>query len=162
MEVTQFTYFQQVGGEEVRPVAAEITYGLERLASYIQGTSDVYSIRWTDAVTYGDVFRKAEYEHSRFAFELASPALLTRHFDEYEGEARRLLEAGVVLPSYDYVLKCSHTFNLLDARGAIAPAQRAAYLGRMQRLTREAARLFVQQRQEMGFPLLGTGASAHA
>ncbi len=155
MEITQFTYFQQVGGEEVRPVAAEITYGLERLASYIQGTDDVYSIRWVGDITYGDIFRKAEYEHSKFAFELADPELLRQHFDQYESEARRLLEAGVVLPAYDYVLKCSHTFNLLDARGAIALAQRASYMGRMQRLTRQAARMYVEQRAAMGFPLGG-------
>ena len=162
MEITQFTYFQQVGGQEVRPVAAEITYGLERLASYIQGTRDVYSIRWTDGVTYGDVFRTAEYEHSRFAFELADTALLRRHFDDYEGEARRLLGEGLCLPAYDYVLKCSHSFNLLDARGAIAPAQRAAYIGRMQGLTRKAAAIFLEQRATMGFPLVrgGVGDSA--
>ena len=155
MEITQFTYFQQVGGEEVRPVAAEMTYGLERLASYIQGTDDVFSIRWTQRLQYGDLFRQAEYEHSKYSFELSDPDLLRRHFDEYEGEARRLLEAGLVLPAYDHVLKCSHTFNLLDARGAIAPAQRASYMGRMQRLTREAARLFIAQRQALGFPLGG-------
>jgi len=156
MEITQFTYFQQVGGQEVRPVAAEITYGLERLASYIQGTPDVYSIRWSGAVTYGDVFRKAEYEHSKFAFELSNAEMLRRHFDDFEGEARRLLQAGLCLPAYDYVLKCSHSFNLLDARGAIAPAQRAAYIGRMQALTRRAAAIFADQRQAMGFPLLRT------
>ena len=155
MEITQFTYFQQVGGEEVRPVAAEMTYGLERLASYIQGTDDVFSIRWTEGLRYGDLFRQAEYEHSKYGFELSDPDLLRRHFDEYEGEARRVLEAGLVLPAYDNVLKCSHTFNLLDARGAIAPAQRASYMGRMQRLTREAARLFIAQRQALGFPLGG-------
>lgn len=159
MEITQFTYFQQVGGQEVQPVAAEITYGLERLASYIQGTRDVYSIRWTEGVTYGDVFRRAEYEHSRHAFELADTELLRRHFEEYFHEARRLLADGLCLPGYDHVLKCSHTFNLLDARGAIAPAQRASYMGRMQRLTRQAAKLFIEQRQALGFPL-GGGAGA--
>ena len=155
MEITQFTYFQQVGGEEIRPVAAEITYGLERLTSYIQGTPDVYSIRWVGELTYGEVFRRAEQEHSRFAFELSDPDLLRRHFDEFEGEAARLLAAGVVLPAYDYILKCSHTFNLLEARGAVALAQRAAYIGRMQRLTRQAARLWLEQRAEMGHPLGG-------
>ncbi len=160
MEITQFTYFQQVGGQEVRPVAAEITYGLERLASYIQGTPDVYSIRFAAGVTYGDIFRKAEFEHSRFAFELSDPTLLRRHFDDYEGEARRLLAADLCLPAYDYVLKCSHTFNLLDARGAIAPAQRAAYIGRMQVLTRQAATIYARQREGMGFPLLAAGSRA--
>ena len=160
MEITQFTYFQQCGGEEVRPVAAEITYGLERIASYIQDCRDVFSIRWVGDVTYGEVFRQAEREHSRFAFELSDPELLRRHFDEYEAEAGRLLAAGVVLPAYDCVLRCSHTFNLLDARGAIARAQRAAYIGRMQQLTRRAARLWVEQRRELGFPLGGAEGGA--
>ncbi len=162
MEITQFTYFQQCGGEEVRPVAAEITYGLERLASYIQDRRDVFSIRWLDGLTYGEVFRQAEREHSRYAFELSDPDLLRRHFDEYEAEAARLLRAGVVLPAYDFVLKCSHTFNLLEARGAIAVAQRAAYIGRMQRLTRQAAGLWILQRRELGFPLCGGEARAGA
>ena len=157
LEITQFTYFQQVGGLEVRPVAAEITYGLERIAGFIQGAPDVFAIRWVDGITYGEVFRRAEYEHSRFAFDLADPELLRRHFDEYEREAERLLEAELCLPAYDYILKCSHTFNLLEARGAVAPAQRALYLGRMQRLTRRAAALWVAQREAAGFPLLQAG-----
>jgi glycyl-tRNA synthetase alpha chain len=162
MEITQFTYFQQVGGEEVRPVAAEITYGLERIASFIQGTEDVYGIRWVDGVTYGEIFRRAEYEHSKFSFELADVELLRRHFEEYEGEAQRLLEQGLCLPAYDYILKCSHTFNVLDARGAVAPAQRASYMARMQRLTRQAARIYTEQRRAAGFPLLAAGAWAEA
>ncbi len=160
MEITQFTYFQQCGGLEVRPVAAEITYGLERLAMFVQGVADVFQIRWLDGITYGDIFRRAEYEYSAYAFELADADLLRRHFDEYEQEAQRLLAAGLCEPGYDYLLKCSHTFNLLDARGAVAVAQRAAYIGRMQRLAREAAALFVHQREEAGFPLLGEGGSA--
>jgi glycyl-tRNA synthetase alpha chain len=148
MEITQFTYFQQVGGLEVRPVAAEITYGLERLASYIQGTEDVFSVRWVEGTTYGDIFRRAEYEHSRYAFEVSDAELLRRHFDEYEAEAARCFDAELVLPGYDYVLKCSHTFNLLDARGAIGLAQRAAYVGRVRDLARRAATLYVRQRRE--------------
>lgn len=154
MEITQFTYFQQMGGQEVRPVAAEITYGLERIAAYIQGAPDVYGIRWVDGVTYGDVFRRAEYEHSRYAFELSDSAMLQRHFDEFEAEARRLLTEGLCLPAYDFILRCSHTFNLLDARGAIALAQRAAYISRVQQLARQAAAVFSAQREEAGFPLL--------
>jgi glycyl-tRNA synthetase alpha chain len=155
MEITQFTYFQQVGGLEVRPVAAEITIGLERLASFIQGAPDVQSVRWAPGITYGEVFGRAEYEHSKYSFELADPALLRRHFDEFESEARRLFAAGLCLPGYDFLLKCSHTFNVLEARGAVAPAQRAAYIGRMQRLARQAAVLYLRQREEAGFPLLG-------
>ena len=162
MEITQFTYFQQCGGQEVRPVAAEITYGLERLAMFVQGARDVFAIRWAGDLTYGDVFRQAECEFSRYAFEVSDPVLLRQHFDAYEGEARRVLDAGLCLPAYDFILKCSHTFNLLDARGAVAVAQRAAYIGRMQRLSRQAAALFVRQRTEAGFPLLRRGASPAA
>lgn len=154
MEITQFTYFQQIGGQEVRPVAAEITYGLERIASYIQDAPDIYAIRWVGDLTYGDVFRRAEYEHSKYAFEFSDAEMLRRHFEEYETEARHLLEAGLCLPAYDCILKCSHTFNLLDARGAVALAQRAAYIGRVQRLARQAAAAFLAQREQAGFPLL--------
>jgi len=154
MEITQFTYFQQMGGQDVRPVAAEITYGLERIASYIQNAADVYGIRWVGDLTYGDVFRRAEYEHSKHAFELSDPEMLRRHFEEYAGEAQRLLQAGVCLPAFDCILKCSHTFNLLDARGAIALAQRSAYIGAVQRLAKAAAEVFVAQREQAGYPLL--------
>jgi glycyl-tRNA synthetase alpha chain len=157
MEITQFTYFQQVGGYEVRPVAAEITYGLERLASYIQGCDDVFSIRWTDGVTYGDIFRRAEYEHSRYSFETADVDLLRRHFEEWEAEARRALEDGLTLPAYDCVLKCSHTFNQLEARGAVSPAQRAAYIARVRDLARRCAAAHLAQREAAGFPLLRGG-----
>jgi glycyl-tRNA synthetase alpha chain len=157
MEITQFTYFQQVAGLEVRPVAAEITIGLERLASFIQGAPDVFSVRWTDELTYGDVYKRAEYEHSAYAFEVADVDLLRRHFDECEAEARRALARGLPLPAYDYVLKCSHLFNLLEARGAVAPAQRAAYLERVRALARQAAAAWLAGREAAGFPLLRRG-----
>jgi glycyl-tRNA synthetase alpha chain len=158
MEITQFTYFQQVGGLEVRPVAAEITIGLERLASFIQGVPDVFAVEWLPGLTYGDVYRRAEYEQSVYALETANADLLRRHFDDYEGEAGRALQRGLVAPAYDCVLKCSHLFNVLDARGAIAPAQRAGYMERMRALTRRAAAAYIDVRQEMGFPLLKGGA----
>jgi glycyl-tRNA synthetase alpha chain len=154
MEITQFTYFQQVGGLEVRPVAAEITIGLERLASFIQGVPDVFAVQWLPGLTYGDVYRRTEYEQSVYALELADADLLRRHFDESEAEAGRALARGLVAPAYDFVLRCSHLFNVLDARGAVAPAQRAAYMDRMRGLTRRAAAAYLKVREEMGFPLL--------
>lgn len=153
-EVTQFTYFQQVGGLETRPVSVEITYGLERLATYIQGKDDVFQVEWAPGIRYGDVRRDAEREHSAYAFEASDPEQLARWFDDYEREAGRCLEAGLVLPAYDYVLKCSHTFNLLEARGVIAVTQRTHYLGRVRRLARRVAEAYVRQREERGFPLL--------
>ena len=125
MEITQFTYFQQVGSQDIKPVASEITYGLERLAMYIQGVENVYDIQWTDDYTYGDVFHQNEYEQSVYAFDLSDEALLFDLFDKYEKEAVRVIDKGYVHPAYDYVLKCSHTFNLLDARGAISVSLRA-------------------------------------
>lgn len=139
MEITQFTYFQQVGGEDCRPVSVEITYGTERLAMYLQGVENVYDLQWVKGFTYGDVFHRNEVEQSRYNFELADVPRLVRLFDEYESEAKRLLESGAVLPGYDYVLKCSHTFNLLDARGALSVSERAAYIGRVRALARLTA-----------------------
>ena len=146
MEITQFTYFQQVGSQDVRPVASEITYGLERLAMYIQGVENVYDIQWTDDYTYGDVFHQNEYEQSVYAFDLSDEKLLFDLFDKYEKEAVRIIEKGYVHPAYDYVLKCSHTFNLLDARGAISVSQRAAFIGRVRRLARLCAECYLKQR----------------
>ncbi len=149
MEVTQFTYFQQVGGFDCRPVPAEITYGLERLAMYIQGVDSVYDLVWvandegTPAYTYGDVFKRNEYEYSRHNFELADTAMLYRLFDTYEAECRRVLDAGAPLPAYDYVLKCSHAFNLLDARGAIAVAERVSFIGRVRALAKGCCEAYV-------------------
>lgn len=154
MEVTQFTYFQQVGGFDLRPVSAEITYGIERLAMYMQGVDTVFDLQWVGDVTYGDVFHQNEVEQSHYNFERADTAMLFRLFDAYEGEANRVLAAGFVLPAYDYVLKCSHTFNLLSARGAISVTERTGYISRVRSLARQAAAGYLAQRQKLGFPLL--------
>ena len=154
MEITQFTYFQQVGGQDVKPVSVEITYGLERLAMYIQGVENVYDIAWTDDVTYGDVFHQNEFEQSSYAFDLSDEKLLFDLFDKFEAEAVRVIEAGYVHPAHDYVLKCSHTFNLLDARGAISVSQRTAFIGRVRKLARLCAEAYLAQREELGYPLL--------
>ena len=136
MEVTQFTYFQQVGGLDCKPVLGEITYGLERLAMYLQGKESVYDLVWAPGVTYGNVYHQNEVEQSRYNFELSNSEMLFRHFTEFEGEAKRLIEAGLPLPGYEMVMKCSHTFNLLDARGAISVTERAAYIGRVRELAK--------------------------
>jgi glycyl-tRNA synthetase alpha chain len=155
MEITQFTYFQQVGGLDCRPVAAEITYGLERLAMFIQKKDNVFDVEWVKGITYGDVFHQFEVEHSRYNFEESDPETLFSLFDTYERTARRLLEKELVLPAYDYILKCSHTFNLLDARGAISVTERTSFIGRVRALARECAQAYVKQREKLGFPLLG-------
>ena len=154
MEITQFTYFQQVGSQDVKPVSVEITYGLERLAMYIQGVENVYDIAWTDDVTYGDVFHQNEFEQSTYAFDLSDEALLFDLFDKYEAEAVRVISAGHVHPAHDYVLKCSHTFNLLDARGAISVSQRTAFIGRVRKLARLCAEAYLAQREALGYPML--------
>ena len=157
MEITQFTYFQQVGNIECELETGEITYGLERLAMYIQEVDSVYDLKWNDKITYGEVFNKAEYENSMYAFELCDADMLFNLFDIYEKEALRLMENGLVIPSYDYVLKCSHAFNTLDARGAIGVSQRASFIGRVRNMAKTVAETFVKQREEMGFPLLKDG-----
>jgi len=154
MEVTQFTYFQQVGSIDLNPISVELTYGLERIAMYLQGVNSVYDLIWTGDVTYGDVHHKGEYEHSVYNFEQADVAMLWQLFESYEKEARRLLEQGLVLPGYDYCLKCSHAFNLLEARGAISVTQRTAYIARIRDLARRAAEAYTAQREEMGYPLI--------
>ncbi len=154
MEVTQFTYFQEVGGLACKPVLGEITYGLERLAMYLQGRESVYDLVWTPGVTYGDVYHQNEVEQSRYNFELANAELLFRHFSEFEAEARRLMDAQCVLPAYEMVLKASHTFNLLDARGAISVTERAAYIGRVRALARAVAQAYFDSREKLGFPML--------
>ncbi|MFA6076210.1 MAG: glycine--tRNA ligase subunit alpha [Negativicutes bacterium] len=154
MEITQFTYFQQVGSLDCNPVAVEITIGLERLAMYMQGVENVYDLQWTDGVSYGDVFWQNEYEHSLYTFELSDAAMLFELFDKYEHEAARIIDKGAVLPAYDYVLKCSHAFNLLDARGAISVSARAGYIGRVRVLARKCAQVYVEQREKLGFPLI--------
>jgi glycyl-tRNA synthetase alpha chain len=136
MEVTQYTYFQKMGGFDLDPISLELTYGLERLAMYLQKVESVYDLTWVEGVTYGDVYLQSEVEYSRFNFEESDSELVARHFDDYEQECRRLLAAGLVLPAYDLTLKCSHQFNLLDARGAIGVNQRAEYIGRVRALAR--------------------------
>ena len=157
MEITQFTYFQQVGGIECELETGEITYGLERLAMYIQDVDSVYDLQWNDKITYGDVFKKQEYENTMYAFEECDSEMLFNLFDIYEKEAIKLMEKGLVIPAYDYVLKCSHAFNTLDARGAVGVSQRASFIGRVRNMSRNVAAAFVKQREEMGFPLLKRG-----
>lgn len=154
MEITQFTYFQQVGSIDVEAVSVEITYGLERIAMYIQEKENVYQICWAGELSYGEIFRQAEVEHSVYCFEEADIAMLFTLFGMYAKEAQRLLEKGLVLPGYDQVLKCSHTFNLLDARGAISVAERTGYIGKVRTLARLCAQSYLAQRAELGFPLL--------
>jgi len=153
MEVTQFTYFQEVGSLACRPVLGEITYGLERLAMYLQGKESIYDLVWTPGVSYGDVYHQNEVEQSRYNFELSNPELLFRHFGEFEAEARRLIEAQCVLPAYEMVMKSSHAFNLLDARGAISVTERAAYIGRVRALARAVAQAYYESRERLGFPM---------
>ena len=157
MEITQFTYFQQVGGIECELETGEITYGLERLAMYIQEVDSVYDLKWNNEITYGDIFKHAEYENSMYAFEECDADMLFNLFDIYEKEGLKLMEKGLVIPAYDYVLKCSHAFNTLDARGAVGVSQRASFIGRVRNMSRNVAAAFVKQREEMGFPLLKKG-----
>ncbi len=154
MEVTQFTYFQVVGGLAAKPVTSEITYGVERLASYIQGVDSVYDLVWGNGVKYGDIFKEPEYEHSKYSFEESDQTMLLNFFNEYEAEAKRLMKLGLVHPAYDYILKCSHTFNLLDARGAVSVTERAGYMHRIRNMAHGIARAFVAEREKLGFPLL--------
>ena len=154
MEITQFTYFQQAGSLDLQPITVEITYGLERIAMYLQKVDSVYSIAWNREITYGEIFHQAEVEFSAFNFEEANVDGLVHFFDTYETEALKLLDKGLILPAYDYCLKCSHTFNLLDARKAISVAERTRYIGRIRNIARKVAVQYTEQRQEMGYPLL--------
>ena len=170
MEVTQYTYFQQVGGLDCKPVLGELTYGLERLAMYLQGKDNIFDIVWVDGaemtastqvltrastpVLYGDVFHQNEVEQSKYNFELANAEILFEHFNQFEAEAKRLMEAQCVLPAYEMVMKCSHTFNLLDARGAISVTERAAYIGRVRNLARAIAQAYYESREKLGFPMV--------
>ena len=154
MEITQFTYFQQVGGLECKPVTSEITYGIERLASYIQEVDSVYDLEWTKGVKYGEIFVQPEFEHSVYSFEVSDQEMLLSLFDTYEKEAKICIEKQLVHPAYDLVLKCSHTFNLLDARGAVSVTERAGYLSRIRNMARDIAKSFVEEREKLGFPLL--------
>ena len=154
MEITQFTYFQQAGSLDLHPITVEITYGLERIAMYLQKVENVYHLAWNEEVSYGQIFHQAEVEFSKFNFEEANVEALINFFDTYESEAHTLVGKGLILPAYDYCLKCSHTFNLLDARKAISVAERTRYIGRIRNIARQVAMQYTEQRKEMGYPLL--------
>lgn len=154
MEITQFTYFQQIGGLEANPVAVELTYGIERLASYIQDKENVFDLEWSTGVTVHDIFYQPEYEHSKYAFETSNTQTLFELFTLYEQEAKATVEKDLVFPAYDYVLKCSHVFNLLDAKGAISVTERTGYIARIRNLARHISRKYVAERERLGFPML--------
>ncbi len=154
MEITQFTYFQQCGGIDLKPIPGELTYGIERIAMYIQGVDNVYDLDWGGGLKYGDVHHQTEVEFSTYNFEEADTGMMLQLFDMFEKECIRLAERELVFPAYDYVLKCSHSFNMLDARGAISVTERAHYIGRVRNLSKLCAELYVAQREKMGFPLL--------
>lgn len=159
MEVTQFTYFQQCGSIDLDPVSVELTYGLERICMYIQGIDNVFDIKWNEQFSYRDIHHRSEIEFSHYNFNIADIELHFKLFDLYEKECLSILEynkANIVLPAYDYVLKCSHVFNMLDARGAISVTERVGYITRVRNIARKCAEKFVQIREEMGFPLLKT------
>ena len=162
MEVTQFTYFQEVGSLPCKPVLGEITYGLERLAMYLQGKENVFDLVWTDQVTYGDVYHQNEVEQSKYNFEQASVNWLFQQFNDYEAEAKRLMLVDLPLPAYEMVMKCSHAFNLLDARGAISTTERAAYIGRVRNLARLVAQSYYDSRERLGFPMCRDGGGGAA
>lgn len=154
MEVTQFTYFQQVGGIDMDLVPAELTYGLERIAMFVQKVDSVYDLTWVDEVKYGDIHHRSEVEQSTYNFDLSDAAMLFKLFDLYEAEAKSVIATGNVLPAYDYVLKCSHTFNLLDARNAISVTERTGYISRVRALASLCAEGYARQREAMGYPLM--------
>ena len=153
MEITQFTYFQQVGGLDCKPITGEITYGIERLAMYLQGVENIYDLKWTDTLLYRDVFLQNEREQSIYNFEQSDAAWLLDQFTQFEVQAKRLMEAQLALPAYEMVLKCGHAFNLLDARGAISVTERAAYIGRIRNLARSIAQSYFDSRERLGFPM---------
>ena len=154
MEITQFTYFQMAGSIELHPISVELTYGLERIAMYLQGVDNVYDLQWNADIRYGDVHHQQEIEQSTYNFEKADVPVLFDLFSKYEAESRRQIEDGLVLPAYEYCLKCSHTFNLLDARGAISVTERTGYIARIRNLARMSAEAYLKQRENMGYPLL--------
>ncbi len=153
MEVTQFTYFQQVGGIDCKPITGEITYGLERLAMYIQGKESLFDLEWTPGVTYRDVFHQNEVEQSTYNFEHSDVTFLLQAFGEYEKMSKHLMDNQLALPAYEQLLKAGHTFNLLDARGAISVTERAAYIGRIRNLARAVAQSYLESRARLGFPM---------
>ncbi|WP_461209536.1 glycine--tRNA ligase subunit alpha [Desulfocurvus sp. DL9XJH121] len=154
MEITQFTYFQQVGGIDLSPVSVEITYGLERICMYLQEKESVYDLSWNGNVTYGHVYHQNEVEQSRYNFDLSDQDMLLKLFDMYEKECQALCGQRLPWPAYDYCLKCSHSFNLLDARGAISITERMAYILRVRSMAQKIAHLYAEQREEMGYPML--------
>jgi len=156
LEITQFTYFQQSGGIDLSPISAEITYGLERIGTYIAQVDSIYDLQWSENVTYRDIRYWEEVEFSKYNFERANLEMLFNLFSQYEKEAARLLELDLVLPAYDYCLKCSHTFNLLDSRGAISVTERVGIIGRVRRLACEVARKYLEGREKQGFPLMAS------
>ena len=161
MEITQFTYFQQAGSIELSPVSVELTYGLERISMYLQGVDNVYDLKWNDHISYGDVHHQQEVEQSTYNFEKADVSMLLDLFNRYEAESLRVIKDNLVLPAYEYCLKCSHTFNLLDARGAISVTERTGYIGRIRNLARACSKAYLKQRESMGFPLLNKIAYRH-
>ncbi|RMH07454.1 MAG: glycine--tRNA ligase subunit alpha [Nitrospirae bacterium] len=154
MEITQFTYFQEAGGHELDPITAELTYGIERIAMYLQEVDNVFDLVWADGVTYGDLFHEAEVQFSRYHFDQADVEMIKRTFEAFEEECRRLLAEQLVLPAYDYCMKTSHLFNILDARGALSVAERTGYIARVRALARGCASAYVDRRAALGFPLL--------
>jgi glycyl-tRNA synthetase alpha chain len=175
MEVTQFTYFQQVGGLDCKPVLGEITYGIERLAMYLQGVENVYDLVWTEweengpsgepvkkTLSYGDVFHQNEVEQSTYNFEHTNAELLFQAFNNHESEAKRLIDLALTLPAYEQIMKASHSFNLLDARGAISVTERAAYIGRVRTLSRLVAQAYYDSREKLGFPMAPKSAEVDA
>lgn len=154
MEITQFTYFQLAGSIELKPISVELTYGLERIAMYLQKIDNVFQLKWNDKITYGDVYHRQEVEQSIYNFEKADVDMLQKLFGMYEKEAARIIKEALVLPAYECCLKCSHIFNLLDARGAISVTERTGYIGRIRNLARSCAHTYLKQREDMGYPLL--------
>lgn len=154
MEITQFTYFQQCGGIDCKPVCGEITYGIERIAMFIQEVDSVYDIEWVDGITYGDVYHQNEVDYSTYNFQVSNEQMLFKLFEMYEKETADVIAAGLVQPAYDYALKCSHTFNLLDARGAISVTERQSYIARVRELAKMCANAYVEQRKKLGYPML--------
>ena len=153
MEITQFTYFQQVGGITCKPITGEITYGLERLAMYIQNVDSVYDIQWTDGISYGDVFLQNEKEQSSYNFKFSDSEFLLKAFASHAKQANKLVEENLALPAYEQVLKAAHTFNLLDARGVISVTERADYIGKIRDISRNVARAYLMSRKKLGFPM---------
>ena len=154
MEITQFTYFQEIGGIELNPITVEITYGTERIAMYLQQVNNVFDLAWTDDITYGDIHHRTEVQFSTYNFEEADVSMLSHTFQAFEAESKRLIEKGLVLPAYDYCIKTSHLFNLLDARGAISVAERTGYIARVRALARQCAEGYIIEREKLGHPLL--------